>query len=73
MSAETCSFNARTAQRGVSIPCKNQATGTIQDRRLLPDGKQRPPVPCCTPCALYLLEVSPTNWVWQTKLRGLTA
>lgn len=57
-----CSFNATTRRPGVHR-CLNSATHTVTDRRPLPDGALRPPMPACEEHALALLNAAPLAYM----------
>lgn len=54
MTPATCSFLATSHAPGVHH-CTDPATHTVQDRRPLPDGTLRPPMPSCEDHAVALL------------------
>lgn len=65
----TCCFNADTSHAArMPIPCGEKATHAVTDRRPLPDGAQRKPMPSCEHHALALMAASPTAYVVTFKL-----
>lgn len=59
----TCSFRAQGGPAAANLPCTAPATHSVQDRRALPDGKLREPMPSCEAHAIGLLEANPTAYM----------